>query len=218
LEKILLIGLPKNNMFEQLTKAEIALFKKLNTPQKVQDFLDVLPINFEKNGETCFSPRSVIKNKKAHCMEGALFAGAIFMYHQRKPLLLHLKATKHDYDHVIALFQEKSGWGAISKTNHAVLRYRDPVYKSVHELVMSYFHEYFPDNGKKSLYSYSQPLNLRKFNKINWLTRDDDAWRIDWAFDTLPHKIIVPASKMKNMRRASTLEQTAGKLTDWKNR
>ena len=218
MEKILLNGLLRNNMFKQLTKTEIALFKKLNTPQKVQNYLDALPINFERDGETCMAPRSVIKNKKAHCMEGALFAAAVFLYYKRKPLLLHLKATKNDYDHVIALFHEKSGWGAVSKTNHATLRYRDPVYKSVRELVMSYFHEYFPDNGKKSLYAYSQPLDLRKFKNLNWLVSDDDAWRIDWAFDDMPHKIIVPVRTMKKLRRANALEQKAGKLTEWKNR
>jgi hypothetical protein len=106
---------------DALTQEEIQLFKKLNTPQKVQDYLDALPINFEKNGETCMSPRNVIKNKKAHCMEGALFAAVAFIHQGRKPLLLHLKATKHDYDHIIAPFYEKTGWGAISKTNHAVL-------------------------------------------------------------------------------------------------
>jgi hypothetical protein len=203
-------------MLSDFTQKERALIKKLNTPQKVQDFLDTLPVNFEKNGQTCHAPRATLRNKKAHCMEGALLAAFIFMNHKRTPLLLHLKASKNDYDHVVALFKENGLWGAVSKTNHATLRYRDPVYKSVRELAMSYFHEYFPENGKKSLTAYSAPLNITRFNKTNWHISDDDAWKIDWALDEIKHFAVAPPRVLKNTRRAGALERAAGNLTEWK--
>ena len=140
--------------------SEIKLFKKLNSPRKIQDYLNSLKINFEKNGETCMSPRFVVKTKKAHCMEGAMFAAAALEFHGRRPLLLDLRSVKrpYDYDHVIAVFKQDGFFGAISKTNHSVLRYREPIYKSIRELVMSFFHEYYLENGKKTLRSIPSRL------------------------------------------------------------
>src|SRR3989344_6349937 len=114
---------------------EFKIFKKLNSPSKIQDFLNEIPINFEKKGETCKSPLVVLKSNNAHCIEGAMLASAALWYHGEKPLLLDLKTSNDDEDHVVALFKANNRWGAISKTNHAVLRYRDPIYLSVRELV-----------------------------------------------------------------------------------
>src|SRR3989344_5355651 len=114
------------------TKKEIALMRKLNTPEKVQDFLNNLPFNFEKQGETLRSPILTLRARRAHCIEGALLGAYILSLHGFRPYILHLKATKEDQDHVIAPFKlggPKGLWGALSKTNHAVLRYREPVYK-----------------------------------------------------------------------------------------
>src|SRR3989344_6708420 len=133
------------------TKQEWQLLASLNSPRKIQDYLDTLGINFEKGGETLRSPREVMKVGEAHCIEGALMAATALWYHDKSPLLLDLVTSKSDFDHVVALFKVGKHWGALSKTNHAVLRYREPVYKSVRELAMSYFHEYFLDNGKKTL-------------------------------------------------------------------
>ena len=144
----------------QFTKKEIALIKKLNTPAKVQDYLNSLSFNFEEKGETLKSPIRVLREKNAHCLEGAILGAYILSLHGQKPCILHLKTTKNDFDHVIALFQKQGFWGALSKTNHNVLRYREPVYKNIRELVMSYFHEYFLDNGKKTLRQYSAFFNF----------------------------------------------------------
>src|SRR5690606_22648808 len=134
------------------TKDELKIIKKLNTPSKIQDFLNSLEINIEEDGDTSYSPRTVLKKRKAHCVEGAVLAAAILRFHGQKPLILDLETSNDDFDHVIALFNKNGYWGAISKTNHAVLRYREPVYKTIRELVMSYFHEYFLNkNGKKTL-------------------------------------------------------------------
>jgi hypothetical protein len=139
-----------NSLFKNLTKEEKRVFEKLNTPQKIQDFLETFPINFEEKGETLHSPRNILKNKKAHCFEGALFASAVLLYHKKETLLLDLQTTLNDEAHVVTLFKQNGKWGAISKTNHASLRYRDPVYQTVRELVMSYFHEYFKNTGEKN--------------------------------------------------------------------
>ncbi|MDP3731184.1 MAG: hypothetical protein Q8R34_01670, partial [bacterium] len=127
------------NYLNNLTKEEIKLFKKLNSPRKLQDFINAIPANFEKRGETLMSPRRVLRENKAHCLEGAFLVAAVLWFHGEKPLLLDLKTTDCDFDHVVALFRKGGCWGAISKTNHAVLRYREPVYASPRELAMSYF-------------------------------------------------------------------------------
>lgn len=192
---------------------EERIIRKLSTPRKIQDFLETLPANFEESGETCMSPRRVLEVRKAHCMEGAMFAAAVLWYHGQEPLLLDLKTVPGDYDHVVALFKQHGYWGAISKTNHAVLRYREPIHKTIRELALSYFHEYFLDNGKKTLRSYSRrPFNLRQF-KLEWLTASEDLWYIPQALDAAPHDAILNAQMIRLLRKADPIEREAGKLT-----
>lgn len=193
---------------------EFNVFRKLNSPAKIQGFLDTLPINFEQQGDTCFSPRAVLQNKKAHCIEGALLAAAAFWYHGTKPLLLDLKTAQGDSDHVVALFKQNGFWGASSKTNHAVLRYRDPVYKTIRELAMSYFNEYFLDTGKKILLSFSAPFNLLGFDD-EWLTSPDHLWGIAEGLDASPHHAIAPKPVLNRLRLADPIEIQAGKLLEW---
>jgi len=200
----------------QFTKKEKTFLKKLNTPSKVQDFLNELRFNFEKKGETCKSPMFTLRNRKAHCLEGALLGAYILSLHGFPPLILHLKATREDYDHVITLFKINNLWGALSKTNHAVLRYREPVYKNIRELVMSYFHEYFLNNGKKTLRKYSKLLNLNTFEK-NWATMEGDLWGIDAELDKIKHYDIIPKSHIKKLRKADKVEIEAGKVVEFRN-
>jgi hypothetical protein len=197
-----------------LSQEEIALFTKLRSPEKIQDFLDSLPANLEKNGETSYSPRLVLKYRKAHCFEGALFAAAVLWYHRERPLLLDLKTGRNDFDHVITLFKKNGYWGAISKTNHAVLRFRDPIYKTVRELALSYAHEYFLDSGKKTLLSYSKPFSLRSFGS-GWITSDKPLWHIAEALDDSPHMPIAPPDHLKKRKLAHPLERKAGKLKEY---
>src|SRR3989344_3997414 len=114
-----------------LTDKEEKILKKLSAPGKIQDFLDALPLNHEKEGDTYMSPRRVLREKKAHCIEGALLAAAALSLQGRSALIMDLTSARGDDDHVIALFKENGYWGAISKTNHAVLRYRDPIYRTL---------------------------------------------------------------------------------------
>jgi hypothetical protein len=199
----------------KFSKQEKALIKKLNTPAKVQDFLNSLKFNFEEGGETLKSPVMVLRTRRAHCIEGAVLGAYILSLHGFMPLVLHLQATKEDYDHVIAPFKQNGFWGALSKTNHAVLRYREPIYKNIRELVISYFHEYFLDNGVKTLRKYSKPLNLNVFEK-GWEVMDGDLWGIDEELDKIKHYDIAPKNTFKNLRRADRVEINSGKIVEYK--
>lgn len=192
--------------------------RRMNTPSKVQDFLNDLEFNFEEDGvETLKSPIVVLRRKKAHCLEGAILGAYILSLHGHKPLILHLQATEEDFDHVIALFRKKGFWGALSKTNHAVLRYREPVYRNIRELVMSYFHEYFLASGMKTLRKYSRPLNLNIFEK-DWMFLVDDLWGIDEELDKIKHYEIAPKDILKDLRRADEIEIQAGKIVEYKSK
>ncbi len=196
---------------------ERRFFKKLNSPKKIQDYLNSIKFNFEKNGETCMSPRFVIKNKKAHCMEGAMLAAAALQFHGYKPLLLDLRSIKpHDDDHVVAIFKQFGCYGAISKTNHAVLRYREPIYKSIHELALSYFHEYFLNSGKKTLREYSAACDLSRFNNLQWRTSSGNLFEIPHKLDKIKHFRILSSAQIKNLRLADKIEIAAGRLVEYK--
>lgn len=193
---------------------ELKFLRKLNSPAKIQDYLNSLPFNFEKKGETIMSPRRVLREKKAHCLEGALLAGAALWINGERPILLDLKTTRDDLEHVVALYKKFGHWGAISKTNHTILRYREPVYKTVRELAMSYFHEYFLESRKKTLRSFSKPISLAKFGK-DWLTSEENLWFISEALDGAPHEKILTPEMEKNLRKIDPIEVKVLKLTEW---
>ena len=198
-----------------LTKSEAAVFRRLRTPEKIQDFLDQLPINFETTGRTYFSPRRVLREGRAHCLEGALLAAAALWRGGGPPLLLDLETTLADEPHVVALFRRGGHWGAISKTNHASLRYRDPIYRTVRELALSYFHEYFVNRtGAKVLRRYSRPFNLRRFG-AGWVTAEENLDYLVEALAASPHYSLLPPGGASRLRPASALERRAGELTDW---
>ncbi len=198
-----------------LTPLERQLFSRLNTPQKIQDYLDSLPINFETEGETYMSPRRTIKAMTAHCFEGALLAAAILAYHGQKPFILDLKTAPVDQDHVVALFKQNGYWGAISKTNHAVLRYRDPVYASVRELTLSYFHEYFMEDGRKTLRTYSAPFDMSSRPLTSWLTREEELFDLVQELDVSPHFPLVPKKNIKLLRKATKFEIDTVEAAEW---
>jgi hypothetical protein len=196
-----------------LTKEESKLFSKLDTPRKIQDFLNSLGPNHEEEECICMSPRQVLRKKKAHCFEGALLAAAILWHHGQRPVLMDLQTTKDDHDHVVALFRQNGHWGALSKTRHAVLRYREPVYKTLRELAMSYFHEYFLDTGIKTLRAYSKPFNLTRYGR-GWITSEDDLWEIGSDLDDSPHVRILTPAMVKSLRKADPVEIKAGKIVE----
>ena len=198
---------------------ELAVLRRLRTPGDIQDFLNTLPMNFTGRRHTYASPLVVLETKKAHCMEGAMLAAAALWYLGHPPLLLDLKTTAKDDDHVVAIFKENGRWGAISKTNHAVLRYRDPVYRDPRELAMSYFNEYFLDSGIKTMRSYSAPFDILKCRAAHgdeWLTSRSDLADIAAALDFSKHFQILKKGAERTLRRADRSEIEAGKIVEYK--
>ena len=195
-------------------RSEFRPLRSLDTPRKVQDFIDRLPINKERGGETCTSPLVTLRRNRAHCMEGALVAALALWMHGHKPLILDLQTCCTDVDHLVALVRKGGCWGAIAKTNHAVLRYREPIYRDVRELVASYFHEYFTDDGKKTLRRYSRPFDLRSW-KSDWITAEHDLWDLERAIDRSPHRPLLNRRQIAGLRRADAIEIRAGKLVEW---
>ncbi len=205
-----------------LGKEELRIIKSLNTPIKVQDFLDRIPFNFQTKGQTYISPREVLRQNTAHCLEGALFAYLCLAYHGFETYLLDLKvkpSAKTDSDHVITLFAIKDNtkkyWGAISKTNHAVLRYRDPIFPSSAEVARSYFHEYVLDSGEKTLQSFSKPLNIFLKFGIDWISQADDLHAIAEYIDASPHSDFVPKSSRKHVRKVGQTEVKGAAIEEW---
>lgn len=196
-------------------KEELSVFRKLYNPRIIQNFINEIPINFENEGDTCMSPRIVLQKNKAHCIEGAIFAAMAMRLHGEKPLLVDLTASRDDFDHVVCVFKKNGKWGAISKTNRPVLRYREPLYKNIRELSMSYFHEYFDDKGRKSLRSYSVPVNLEKLDKFNWATSEEDIWFVPEALNRARHFPILNKNQIRNLRKPDDNEIKAMKICDW---
>ncbi len=184
----------------------------LNSPIKIQNYLDSIPFNHEEDGETCRSAYEVITHKKAHCLEGAFLACAALSLQRRRPTIISLKVTDNDYDHVITVYKENGYFGAISKTNHAVLGWRDPVYATIRELAMSYFHEYFlVKNGEKTLRGYSKLINLNRFGK-SWVSSPNELFTIGYAIADSKHNRVIPKGNEDLIRRATILERTSASI------
>ncbi|MFZ2500548.1 MAG: hypothetical protein WAW90_01000 [Minisyncoccia bacterium] len=200
-----------------LTREEYATLAKLSTPIKIQDFLDALPMNLEKSGDTHRSPRQVLAEQKAHCIEGAMFAATALWIAGESPLIMNLSSRlgRGDVDHVVALYKRNGYFGAISKTNHAVLRFRDPIYRTLRELALSYFHEWFlNETCEKTLECYSKPLDMRRFG-TSWITTGKDLWEVADALSVAKHYNLVPKGNWRYVRKAGALELKAGSIIEW---
>ncbi len=159
-------------------RSELRLFRSFSAPLHIQTFLNRLRYN---DRPTSMSPRRVLQVRTAHCFEGALFAAAALRFQGHPPLVVDLAACNDD-DHVIAVFRRNGLWGAVAKSNTTMLRFREPVYRSLRELVMSYFEMYFNTKGEKSLVSYSRPVNLARYDHRHWMTAEED---LDYIGDHL---------------------------------
>ncbi len=197
-----------------LTRQEMATLKKLNTPEKIQRFVDEdLAYNKEKDGETCRSPRRVLRDMTGHCFEGGLLAVAALRVHGHPPLVVDLEADpRKDDDHILAVFKQQGGWGAIGKSNYAGLRFREPVYRTIRELVMSYFEHYYNLKGEKTLRRYSQPLNLSRFDKRGWMTAEEDLWDLNDYLLTIRHWPLLTSRMEHSLSRVDRRLYEAGKL------
>lgn len=179
------------------TQSESDFIHQFKKPYDIQLFLDSVPYN--PNAE-CRSPRKVIAEQKAHCFEGALFAAAMLRELGFKPLIVDMMAENDD-DHVIAVFKIRNKWGAIAKSNTTALRYREPVYASLRELIMSYFDFYFNTLGDKSLRSFSRPVDLSRFDRKNWSESDDDLEYIGDYLTRISHTTLLDTESITNLQR-----------------
>ena len=184
-----------------LTSAEKRALRGLKTPERIQRFLDTeIGYNKEPDGETIRSPRRVLRDRVAHCLEGALLAAAALRVLGYPPLLLDLEAVRDD-DHVLAVFKQHNRWGAIAKSNYAGLRFREPVYRTLRELVMSYFEHYFNLDREKTLRKYSRPVNLTRFDRLDWMTSETDLWPIADHLVEIPHTpLLLPGADRRLAR------------------
>lgn len=198
-----------------LTPAETRLFARLDSPQKIQTYIDGLPANFEPDGDTLMSPRRMMKARVAHCAEGAMFAAAVLAFHNQDAWLMDIRSLPSDHDHIVTLFKQRGLWGAISKTNHAILRWRDPIYRTPRELAMSYAHEYCLPGGKKSMLEFSRPFSLTRFAPKRWVIADEELhWLMD-RLDDAPHIPVAPLAALRARRRSSPIELKAQEVVEW---
>jgi hypothetical protein len=198
-----------------LTKAEFALLQRLSTPQKIQAYVNTIPTNHEIGGETIHSVRSVIHHRRAHCIEGAMFAACALWVHGDAPLVMRLNCADSDYPHVVALFRRSTGWGAISKTNGAVLRYRDPIYRSLRELALSYFHEYADKHGRKTLRSYTRAFDMRRFSVERWVVNGNDCQEVEDTLSRLPSSPLVSVQQRRVLTRLDPFQRKSFKLVQY---
>lgn len=177
----------------------------MKSPYAIQQFLDSIPYNTIIE---CRSPLQVLKEPRAHCFEGALFAAYALRQIGYPPLIVDMRAENDD-DHVIAVFKQQNHWGAVAKSNTSALRFREPVYKTLRELMMSYFDFYFNVEGEKSLRSYSRPVNLARFDKNDWMATDDDLEYIGDYLNELSHIPLVDNEMIRNFNMADELLKKA---------
>lgn len=180
-----------------LAGSELRKLRTLKTPLGVQKLLDDLPYNLSY---TARSPRKVLHDRTASCLEGGIFAAAALRVLGFPPLIFDLEAEQ-DTDHVIAIFKMRGHWGAVAKSNFTGCRYREPVYRSLRELAMSYFNIYFNLRGERTLRRYSRPLNLTRFDRLNWMTTDKPIWFIAEYLCEIPHIALLTSTMEKNLTR-----------------
>jgi hypothetical protein len=192
-----------------LSRAELGALRRLSTPERVQAYLDGLRYNLEPDGDTLRSPRRVLRDGTAHCAEGAFLAAAAFRVNGRPPLLVDLVAVRDD-DHVVAVYRDKGLWGSVGISKFAGLRYRSPVYRTIRELVISYFDHYYNWDGERTLRGYSRPISLAQFDRIGWMTNEDDLWPIVEHLERVGHTKVMPPNSVRGLRSLDPRSYEAG--------
>lgn len=199
-------------MFDQLDRRERKTFHNLTNPAKIQQFLDdEIQYNLEPDGDTCYSPRMVLRERVAHCMEGAMLAAMALRLLGYPPLLVDLEAVR-DTDHVLAVYQMNGHWGAVAKSDYSGLRSREPVYRNIRELVMSYFEHYFNPAGEKTLRGYSRPINLCQFDRQDWMTSEENVWAIPNYLCEVRHTSILSKAMLRRLKPMDNRLFAAGRL------
>lgn len=200
-------------MFDSFDAHERKIFRHMDSPAKIQKFLDdEIGYNLEPGGDTCYSPRLVLREKVAHCMEGALLGALALRRLGYPPLLVDLEAVR-DSDHVLAVYRVEGRWGAVAKSDYSGLRSREPVYSTIRELAMSYFDHYFNPAGEKTLRGYSRPVNLARFDrKTNWMSTLAEVWEIPEYLCDVPHTSILTKTMARRLAPMDRRLYAAGRL------
>ncbi len=179
------------------TPAELRRLRALKDPNGIQRALDAMPYHLQ---DSAWSPRRVLRKNTAHCYEGALFAAAALRVNGFPALVVDLEAEK-DTDHVIAVFKVRGHWGAIAKSNYSGCRYREPIHRTIRELAISYFNIYFNMRGERSLRRYSNPVNLKRFDREHWMTSEDPVWFVAEYLTTIKHYPLITRAQAKRLHR-----------------
>ena len=190
------------------TPAELRKLRSLKTPYGVQRALDAMPYHLE---DTAWSPRRVLRENTSHCYEGALFAAAALRANGYPPLIVDLEA-EHDTDHVIAVYRVDGCWGAVAKSNYTGCRYREPIYRSLRELALSYFDVYFNLRAERTLRTFSRPVNMRRFDPLRWMTTDKPVWFVAEYLLTIRHFPLISSAQAKRLHRLDGRSFRAGCL------
>jgi hypothetical protein len=191
-----------------LTPRELRTLRSLKTPARIQHFINELPYH---NADTAWSPRRVLRKGTAHCLEGALLAAAALRVNGFPPLIMDLEAVQ-DTDHVLAVYQVDGCWGTIAKSNFSGLRFREPVYKNLRELAMSYFDDYFNYRGERTLRGYSKPVNLARFDRLEWMTTEKPTWFVPQLLLEIPHIPVITKKQARRLTRVDARCYQAGTL------
>jgi hypothetical protein len=195
---------PTNNF----TPAELRKLRSLKNPYGIQRFLDDMPYHLADTG---WSPRRVLRENTSHCFEGAMLAAAALRANGYPPLIFDLEAVK-DTDHVVAIYRKNGHWGAVAKSNYTGCRYREPVYRSLRELAMSYFDTYFNLRGERTLRTFSRPVNLARFDRLEWMTTDQPLWFIAEYLFTIRHYRLLRPGVERQLHRLDVRSFRAGCL------
>ena len=194
--------------YETFSRAELRKLRSLKDPYGIQKFLYAQPYHL---ADTAWSPRRVLSENTSHCFEAALFAAAALRVNGFPPLIIDLEA-EHDTDHVIAVYKQHGHWGSIANSNYTGCRYREPVYRTLRELVMSYFDVYFNQRGERTLRTFSNPVNLARFDQENWMTTDQPLWFIAEYLFTIRHFRLLQPGMAKRLHRLDDRSFRAGCL------
>jgi hypothetical protein len=185
------------NPLDSFTSAELRKLRSLKDPYGIQRYLDDIPYHL---ADTAWSPRRVLRENTAHCLEGSIFAAAALRANGFPALIWDLEA-EHDTDHVIAIYQIDGHWGAVAKSNYAGCRYREPVYRSLRELAMSYFNIYFNLRRERTLRTFSRPVKLARFDDRQWMTTEKPIWFIVYYLLEIPHTKLLRPGMAKRLHR-----------------
>jgi hypothetical protein len=191
-----------------LPAEDLRVLRALKTPAHIQRFIDGLTYQY---ADTAWSPHRVLRERKGHCLEGALLAAAALRVNGRQPLLMDLEAV-HDDDHVIAIYREGGLWGGIAKSNFAGLRFRAPIYRTLRELALSYFEHYYNLRGERTLRSYSVPINLERLDRLHWMIAEDDVWCVTELLIAARHYPLFPHKIARTLPRIDRRSFEAGML------